>query len=161
MMVHDDTCRLLGECDAGIQMAIRSIDEVLPLVESAHLRQQLSNCRRAHEHLRTETHSLLGRYEAEGKTPGPHGQRHALAAHQRGLAVQPGDQSVADLMIDRLQHGHQGPAPVLQPLPRRQPRRPRPGRPPHRRGAQAPAGFTELSLTQSGPAPRGAGPAVF
>lgn len=36
-MVHDDTCRLLGECDAGIQMAVSAIDEVLPMVESFHL----------------------------------------------------------------------------------------------------------------------------
>ncbi len=100
MMVHDDTCRLLGECDAGIQMAIRSIDEVLPLVESTHLRQQLSNCRRAHEHLRTETHSLLGRYEAEGKTPGPMANGMRWLRTNVRLAVQPGDQSVADLMID-------------------------------------------------------------
>ena len=34
-MVHDDTCRLLGECDAGIQMAVSTIDEVLPMVESS------------------------------------------------------------------------------------------------------------------------------
>ena len=40
-MYKDDTCKLLSECDVGIQMAVRAIDEVLPVVESPHLRQEL------------------------------------------------------------------------------------------------------------------------
>ena len=99
-MAQDETCRLLGTCDAGIQMAIRSIDDVLPLVESSHLRQQLTNCRRAHEHLRTETHALLGRFEGEGKSPGPMASGMRWLRTNVRLAVQPGDQSVADLIID-------------------------------------------------------------
>ena len=65
-MVHDDTCRLLGECDAGIQMAVSAIDEVLPMVESFHLRQQLSNCKRVHEQLQGQTRTLLAKYQADG-----------------------------------------------------------------------------------------------
>ncbi len=99
-MVHDDTCKLLGECDAGIQMAVSSIDEVLPLVESYHLRQQLTNCKRAHEQLRTQAHALLGRYEGEGKSPSPMAKSMSWLRTNVKLALQPGDQSVADLIID-------------------------------------------------------------
>ena len=99
-MVHDDTCKLLGECDAGIQMAVSSIDEVLPVVESTHLRQQLSNCRRAHEQLRSQTQTLLAKYQADGKAPNPVAKGMSWVKTNLKLAIQPGDQSVADLMID-------------------------------------------------------------
>ena len=99
-MVHDDTCKLLGECDAGIQMAVSSIDEVLPMVESFHLRQQLSNCKRAHEQLRSQAHTLLAKYEGEGKSPNPMAKGMSWLKTNVKLALQPGDQSVADLIID-------------------------------------------------------------
>ena len=99
-MVHEDTRRLLGECDAGIQMAVSSIDEVLPVVESYHLRQELSNCKRAHEQLRSQTQALLERYQADGKSPSPVAKGMSWVKTNVKLALQPGDQSVADLMID-------------------------------------------------------------
>lgn len=99
-MLQDDTRRLLGECDAGISMAVGAIDEVLPLVESYHLRQELSNCRRAHERLRDHTHTLLEKYQAGGKQPSAMAQGMRWVKTNLKLAIQPGDQSVADLMID-------------------------------------------------------------
>ena len=99
-MVHDDTCRLLGECYAGIQMAVSAIDEVLPMVESFHLRQQLSNCKRVHEQLQGQTRTLLAKYQADGKTPNPMARGMSWVKTNVKLALQPGDQSVADLMID-------------------------------------------------------------
>lgn len=99
-MVHDDTCKLLGECDAGIQMAVSSIDDVLPVVESPHLRQELSNCKRTHEQLRSQAMTLLAQYQAEGKAPNPVAKGMSWVKTNVKLAVQPGDQSVADLMID-------------------------------------------------------------
>lgn len=99
-MVHDDTRKLLGECDAGIQMAVSSIDEVLPVVESVHLRQQLASCKRAHEQLRSQTETLLAKFQAEGKAPNPMAKGMSWVKTNVKLAIQPGDQSVADLMID-------------------------------------------------------------
>ena len=99
-MIHNDTCKLLGECDAGIRMAVSSIEEVLPMVESVHLRQQLSNCKRAHEQLGSKTQSLLDKYQANGKTPNPVARGMSWVKTNVKLALQPGDQSVADLIID-------------------------------------------------------------
>lgn len=99
-MVHDDTCKLLGECDAGIQMAVSSIEEVLPVVESTHLRQQLYHCKKAHEQLGDQTKTLLARYQAEGKSPNPMAKSMSWLKTNMKLVVQPGDQSVADLVID-------------------------------------------------------------
>lgn len=99
-MVHHDTCKLLGECDAGIQMAISSFDEVLPMVQSPHLRQQISNCKRTHELIHDQTKTLLSQYQAERKSPNPMAKGMSWIKTNVKLAVQPGDQSVADLMID-------------------------------------------------------------
>ncbi len=99
-MYKDDTCKLLGECDAGIQMAVRAIDEVLPVVESPHLRQELSNSRRTHERLRAQTRDLLDKHQSVGKAPNAMAKGMSWIKTNVKLAVQPGDQSVADLMID-------------------------------------------------------------
>ena len=99
-MYKDDTCKLLGECDAGIQMAVQAIDDVLPVVESPHLRQELSNSRRTHERLRAQTRDLLNKRQSVGKAPNAMAKSMNWLKTNVKLAVQPGDQSVADLMID-------------------------------------------------------------
>lgn len=104
-MNQDDTRRLLGECDLGIQMAVSSINEVLPMVESFHLRQELSNCRRAHELLRDQAQSLLRQCKAESKTPSPVAKGMSWMKTNLKMALQPGDQSVADLMVDGCNQG--------------------------------------------------------
>ena len=41
-MIHQDTIELLRECDAGIEMGIASIADVLPHVSSKKLKQRLA-----------------------------------------------------------------------------------------------------------------------
>lgn len=104
-MNSDETRRLLGECDLGIQMAVSAIDEVLPMVESYHLRQELSNCRRAHALLHERTQSLLRQCQAPGKAPSAMAKGMSWMKTNLKLALQPGDQSVADLMVDGCNQG--------------------------------------------------------
>ncbi len=99
-MYKDDTCKLLSECDAGLTMAIGAIDEILPSVESSHLRQELHNSRRTHQRLQDQTKLLLDRHQTTGKAPNPVAKGMSWLKTNVKLAVQPGDQSVADLMID-------------------------------------------------------------
>ena len=51
MMEQEETIRLLQECDAGVQMGITSIQEVLPYVKEGKFRQLLLACRDKHEKL--------------------------------------------------------------------------------------------------------------
>lgn len=51
MMGQGETIRLLQECDAGVQMGIASIQEVLPYVKEEKFRQLLLGCRDKHEKL--------------------------------------------------------------------------------------------------------------
>ncbi|MFI3313001.1 MAG: hypothetical protein R3Y62_03870 [Eubacteriales bacterium] len=99
-MNQQETAKLLSECDAGIQMAISSLDDVLPMVESKQLRHQLQSSLKNHNRLSQQTQKLLTQYDAGGKSPNPMAVGMSWLKTNVKLAVQPGDQSVADLMID-------------------------------------------------------------
>lgn len=64
MMEQEETIRLLQECDAGVQMGITSIQEVLPYVKEGKFRQLLLACRDKHEKLQEET---SGNWKPAGK----------------------------------------------------------------------------------------------
>lgn len=97
--MQHDTIRLLGECDAGIQMAISAIDEVLPNVEDPQLRRTLHLSRTAHKDLRNQTHDLLKARHASGKNPSTMAKSMSWLKTNARLAVKPGDPSIADLVV--------------------------------------------------------------
>ena len=77
MMGQEETIRLLQECDAGVQMGIASIQEVLPYVKEEKFRQLLLGCRDKHEKLQEEIRQKL-----EERTE-PDGKRHVLDEDER------------------------------------------------------------------------------
>ena len=97
-MKHDST-ELLAQCDAGIKMAVSAIDEVLPGVESSHLRRTLNLSREAHEKLQQRTQNLLHARHAPGKDPNPMAKAMNWLNTNTRLAFKPGDASVADLVV--------------------------------------------------------------
>jgi len=99
-MANEDTRRLLGECDAGIKMAVGSIDEVLSAVEDPKLLDALRASKRAHEYLGGQTQELLTRYDAGSKSPNAMAKSMSWLKTNMKLVMSPGDQSVADLMTD-------------------------------------------------------------
>ena len=50
-MINQDTIRLLRECDAGIQMGVSAIDEVMDRANAQALRDLLSGSKEEHERL--------------------------------------------------------------------------------------------------------------
>ena len=58
-MINNDTVNLLKECNAGIQMGVSAIDEVLPKVESKNLETLLNDYKNKHTQLGNETNGLL------------------------------------------------------------------------------------------------------
>ncbi len=99
-MRNADTVKLLKECDAGIKMGVASIDEILPSVKSPGLKTMLSNCRENHRKLGSEAKSLLEQHNAEGKDPSPLAEGMSWFKTNVKLAVDAGDDTVADLMTD-------------------------------------------------------------
>ena len=70
MMGQEETIRLLQECDAGVQMGIASIQEILPYVKEEKFRQLLLGCRDKHEKLQEEIRQKLDATIADLMTDG-------------------------------------------------------------------------------------------
>lgn len=99
-MAEQDTVRLLRECDAGVQMGVASIDEVLDCVQADALRQRLTDSKRDHEKLDSELRSMLAQYRDDGKPPKPMAKGMSWLKTNVMLAVDKSDATVADLMTD-------------------------------------------------------------
>ena len=68
LMAENDSIKLLRECDAGVEMGVSSIDDVVPYVKSPALKQLLTVCKEEHEKLEREIRVLLRKNGDEGKT---------------------------------------------------------------------------------------------
>ena len=66
-----DTLSLLGDCTAGIHMAVSAMDEILPNVKNRALRRTIQDGVRHHHALRDQTLELLTRMGGTEKYPGP------------------------------------------------------------------------------------------
>ncbi len=99
-MIEQDTVRLLRECDAGVKMAISSIDDVLEKVKSDSLRQYLSTCKNEHIELGAEIGVLLDNYKDQGKDPNPMAKGMSWMKTNMKMAMNSSDETIADLITD-------------------------------------------------------------
>lgn len=99
-MIEQDTIKLLRECDAGIQMGISSIDDVMEHVKSPTFRHHLSRCKDEHDALKTEIQAALGRFGDRGKQPNPMASAMSWVKTSVMLGLSDKDKTVADLMTD-------------------------------------------------------------
>ena len=98
--MNNDTISLLQECSAGANMAMSAIDQVLEGVENPVLHDALTESRRVHDRIGGETRSLLRAQGQEGKAANPVAQSMAWLKTNWKLTVRPGDETVADLIVD-------------------------------------------------------------
>ncbi len=99
-MIEPDTIKLLRECDAGIKMGVKSIDDVLDRVKSPDLKQLLNACKDEHDKLDKELQQLLGQYEDDGKDPNFIAEKMAKMKTEMKLQMNETDNTIADLMTD-------------------------------------------------------------
>lgn len=99
-MIEQDTIRLLRECDAGVQMGVASIDDVLKHVKGEEVKQILTDCKEAHEVLAQDLERQLHRFEDEGKAPNPIAKGMSWMKTEMKLAMHESDSTIADLMVD-------------------------------------------------------------
>ena len=92
MMGQEETIRLLQECDAGVQMGIASIQEVLPYVKEEKFRQLLLGCRDKHEKLEVN--------RDERKEPNLMAKGMFWMKTKGKLVLDESDATIADLMTD-------------------------------------------------------------
>lgn len=99
-MIESDTIKLLRECDAGIKMGVKSIDDVLDRVESTDLKQLLNTCKDEHNRLDKELQQLLDSYGDDGKDPNFISEKMAKMKTEMKLQLDTSDNTIADLMTD-------------------------------------------------------------
>ena len=99
-MIEPDTIKLLRECDAGVEMGISSINDVLDSVQADDLRQCLTVCMAEHEKLEHEITHLLDDYHDEGKEPNPMAKGMSWIKTNVTLAVGESDAAIANLITD-------------------------------------------------------------
>jgi hypothetical protein len=99
-MIEQDTIKLLRECDAGIQMGVDSIDDVLNRVKSEKMREFLSKCKKEHQELDAEVQELLEKYRDDGKDPNPMAKGMSWMKTTMKMAMDESDATIADLMVD-------------------------------------------------------------
>ena len=99
-MIEEDTIKLLRECDAGIKMGVKSINDVMDRVESKELYKLLNACKDRHDELDKELQELLGSYEDEGKDPNFFAETMAKMKTEIKLQMDDTDFTIADLITD-------------------------------------------------------------
>ena len=99
-MVESDTIKLLRECDAGVQMGITSIEDVLKYVKNETLRNKLYTCKEKHGKLQDEIQMLLQEYHDRGKAPNALAQGMSWMKTNVKLSINESDETIADLVVD-------------------------------------------------------------
>ena len=99
-MIHQDTIRLLRECDAGIRMGVLAIDQVTDRAQDDTLRTLLSKNRQEHERLQKSLQAALDRFGDAGKHAPLMARAMSTAKTNMELMISPTDAAIADLIID-------------------------------------------------------------
>lgn len=99
-LIEQDTVKLLRECDSGIKMGIKSIDDVLDNVKSKELKDALEGCKSEHLKMQNDIKILLDKCHDDGKNPNPIAEGMSWMKTGVMLTFDESDNTVADLMTD-------------------------------------------------------------
>jgi len=100
ILIEKDTVRLLRECDAGVKMGVKSIDDVIEYVHSPTLKELLDTCKDEHDRLNVEIQKQLEKFKDEGKEPNPIAKGMSWMKTNMKLVMNESDHTIADLMTD-------------------------------------------------------------
>ena len=99
-MKSNDTVELLKQCNSGAKMAVNALDEVLPMVDSAKMRDLLRDNKAHHAELGNKLHDLI---EAEGaREEDPPMMAKVMSDMSIGakLIMHPNDKEIASILTD-------------------------------------------------------------
>lgn len=99
-MKDNDTTRLLKECDAGVKMAISSINDVMGYIEDEKLKQIIRDSLLEHKKFEREIEEYLSKNGADEKEPGIMAKGMSVIKTNVKLGMDSSDKTVADLMTD-------------------------------------------------------------
>ena len=96
--MNEDTLHLLGECAAGTDMAIRSLEDILKDSEPGPLQELLRESKHQHETLAAQVQALLRAQGKEPKQATPAARAMSWMKTEAMLSMKPGDATTADLI---------------------------------------------------------------
>lgn len=99
-MEQKDTIKLLKECEAGTQMAISAIEDILPRVEDTKFRDILSESKEHHEKIKNEIHDFLSQGGYDDKDPGLMAQSMSALKTNWKMSMNESDCTAADLIVE-------------------------------------------------------------
>ena len=99
-MINEDTIKLLRECDSGIKMGLKAIEEVIDEVHSEELKKCLQKCRENHERLKNEINILLDEYKDKGKEPNFLLKSMSWLKTNMEMEINDSDENIADILTD-------------------------------------------------------------
>ena len=99
-MIENDTIKLLRECDAGVKMGVKSIDDVIDYVKSQSLKEHLNACKDEHDKLSVDIEKALHRFHDEGKNPNLIAKSMSTMKTTFKLGLNETDATIASLMTD-------------------------------------------------------------
>ncbi|MBO5278185.1 MAG: hypothetical protein J6B06_01660 [Lachnospiraceae bacterium] len=98
--MDDDSIKLLRECDAGIKMAISSIDEILENVSDEKMKKILRDSKAEHRKLEQEAEEYLNQYQEPEKEPAAMAKAMSWFKTNMKMVMDESDATVADLITD-------------------------------------------------------------
>ena len=99
-MIEEDTVKLLRECDAGIEMGMDSIRDVLVYASAKELREVLNKSKDEHGELKADIEAALRRFHDDGKEPNPLVEGMSKIKTNVTMIMAESDQKAADLITD-------------------------------------------------------------
>ena len=99
-MPTQDTIKLLNECNAGIKMAVESLDEVLDKAKNEKLITDLKNSLEEHKKLGDLTHEKLNEFHDKDKEPSALAKAMSWMSTNLKLFTGDVDEKIADLITE-------------------------------------------------------------
>ena len=99
-MPTQDTIKLLNECNAGIKMAVESLDEVLDKAKKENLITILRNSLEEHKKLGDLTHQKLNEFHDKDKEPSALAKAMSWMSTNLKLFTGDVDEKIADLITE-------------------------------------------------------------
>lgn len=95
-----DTIELLKESDAGLSMAIDSLEDAIRDAKAENFSNMLHKYYAEHKKLKNLTDNKLNAYNCDKKEPNTMGKMGSKMKTTMKMAVDDSDRTIADLMID-------------------------------------------------------------
>lgn len=106
-MSTKETISILKECDAGVKMALASLDDVWEHVQHSELRAILNTTRAQHQMVSREIQSLLEEYGGREKDPNPVARKMSAVMTKTKLGMDKSDAACARLLLEGCDMGVQ------------------------------------------------------